>query len=126
MLDVKVEKDGEIEYLPLPEFVGLGYAELGFTAAEERNWRVYEAIVKRENYYQYNDPTAFGNPDYAYLNGVLWGLIVGYGLNIYETKQEICVYTQGHKLIMRVQRPQKTPWYKEKKKEAIETWNKIF
>ncbi len=125
MLDIKVDKDGEIEFLPYPEILGYGLAEFGLSPTEERNYRIYKAIADRENYYQYNDPTAFGNPQFARLDGILYGMAIGYGVDIVEFTNEIRVYTQGHKLIIRVQRPKRTPWYKEKKKEAIETWKQI-
>lgn len=126
MLEVKVDKDGEIEFLPYPEILNMGLAEFGLTAAEERNFRVYKAIADRENYFQFNEPTAFGNPTYNRLDGILYGLLMGYGLDIMEEQEEIRVYTQGHKLIMKIQRPKKTEWFKEKRKEVIEIRKQIF
>lgn len=126
MLEVKVEKDGEIEFLPYPEILNLGLAEFGFTAAEERNYRLYKAIADRENYFQFNEPTAFGSPQYERLDGILYGLLIGYRLNIIENNDEIIVQTQAHKTIMKIQRPKKTEWFKQRRKEVIELKKGLF
>ena len=35
---------------------------------------LYQAVEKRENYFQFNSPTAFGNPDHAMMQGVVIGI----------------------------------------------------
>lgn len=35
---------------------------------------LYQAVEKRENYFQFHTPTAFGNPDHAMMQGVVIGI----------------------------------------------------
>ena len=125
MLRVECERDGEVYVLPLPESVGLGLWEYKMTKTQRRDYLVYSAIAKRENYYQYNDPTAFGNPDYERLDGTVYGLMLGFDLDI-STVDGYIIVRKGSKTIMMIQKPDKPDWYYDKKKDAIETWNKVF
>lgn len=36
---------------------------------------LYQAVLKRENYFQLNSPTAFGNPEYNYCCGLVNGFL---------------------------------------------------
>ena len=36
---------------------------------------LYDALQKRENYFQENSPTAFGNPEFSFLDGVVNGYL---------------------------------------------------
>lgn len=36
---------------------------------------LYKALAARENYFQINVPTAFGNPDYSFLCGIVNGFL---------------------------------------------------
>lgn len=41
---------------------------------------LYSAISKRENYYQFNTPSAFGDPQYKYYCGVVDGILQASGM----------------------------------------------
>lgn len=78
----KIEKiilDG-LELLPDITYTHI-WNDYDFTDANKCSKRVrlaailYDAISKRENYYQINSPTMFGNPEYRYLCGLVNGIL---------------------------------------------------
>lgn len=125
MINIKCEQIDGIDCLPLPESVGLGYAEQGVTKSGTRNYWVYKAISECENYYQFNDATAFGNPEYNRLEGVVYGMLVGFDLYIDTDTDYIKVYS-GSRCIMQIQRPTRPASYFENKKETVELFYQFF
>ena len=63
--------------------------------------KLYMAVADRENYYQNNDPTAFGNPDYSVKSGIVTG--IGIAANISEEARDgRIVFRKGNRIILEV------------------------
>jgi len=109
-----VTVDG-IEFLPLEQETPL-YTKsdyIGMSESELRNIFIYRAIAERENYYQDHTPPAFGDPSYSRLDGYMFGLIHGYGLDIDDDMDKIVIKTKSGRTVMTVVRPKTTEAYKE-------------
>lgn len=118
MIYISVSKTDGVEALPLPEDTPFWDASaFGLTKKEERNYNVYNAIRAVENYYQFNSPTAFGNPDYSRACGYLSGLLQGYGLEMQKIDNKIIVKTMGGVKLMIIECPQKPESYIRDKAE---------
>lgn len=50
---------------------------------------LYDAISKRENYFQFNTPTAFGNPEHAKCCGIVTGMLLASGMT--ESIDDNCI-----------------------------------
>lgn len=72
---------------------------------------VYMALSKRENYYQDNTPTAFGNPEYNYLCGVFVGLCQAYSLTEYREDDKIIIKKSDDFPLMVVDKIERTNYY---------------
>lgn len=60
----------------------------------------YNMLIDYALYWQNHTPTAFGNPDYAYLKGLIIGYATAKNWNIKENKNNIIVKnSSGRKLI---------------------------
>lgn len=68
--------DGEIELLP--DITGTDIFKDWDDVCAPKSVRVvgalYQAVEERENYYQLHTPTAFGNPDFSMIQGVVIGI----------------------------------------------------
>lgn len=68
---------------------------------------LYDAIFKRENYFQLNTPTAFGNSQYTYYCGLVNGILQGSGMEESVAGDHL-VFKKGTKKILvidKVKRP---------------------
>lgn len=75
-------------------------------------FNLYNAISKRENYYQLNSPTAFGNPDYSMICGIVSGLLLGNDLIEKETNGYIQIFHENStKALLSIQKIKKTESY---------------
>ena len=118
MVYIKVCNTNGIEALPFPEDTPFwNGSDFALTKREERNYNVYSAIRAVENYYQFNSPTAFGNPDYSRACGYLSGLLQGYGLEMQRIDNKIIIKTTGGTKVMIVESPRKPESYHKDKAE---------
>lgn len=123
VIEIKCEFDGAVECLPILEETELFY-EWCDVKKGSREWKlmlVYQAVEKVENYYQFNSPTAFGNPDHRYEEGLLVGLLQGIGWTLNDDKKGWVNIYAGRELVLRVQKPKKPDSYKEELKDLRET-----
>lgn len=69
---------------------------------------LYDALSKRENYFQLNTPTAFGNPDMAYYRGLVIGILQGSGMEEIIEDEKIVIKKGNRKVLVvdKVNRPQ--------------------
>lgn len=69
---------------------------------------LYMAIQKRENYYQLNTPTAYGDPQYMYNCGLVIGILQASDME--EIVENNCIVIKKNKrrllIIEKVERPQ--------------------
>lgn len=80
---------------------------------------LYNSIVKAENYWYNNTPTAFGNPDYSMYVGTVNGMIAGLGWD-YQDKDGWIVIKTGKRTIMKIQKPKRTKAYLDAVKDNCE------
>lgn len=123
VIEIKCVSDGAVECLPLLEETSL-FREWCDVKEGSREWKlmmIYQALEKVENYFQFNSPTAFGNPDHRYMEGYLAGVTQGFGWEVDETEKGWIVIRAGRKKLLRVQRPQKPETYKDELKDIRET-----
>lgn len=61
---------------------------------------LYKALVERENYFQFNTPTAFGNPQYNYHCGVVNGILIGCGFEEVVKDGKIYIYKNSKPILV--------------------------
>ena len=81
---------------------------------------LYRAIEQRENYYQLNTPTAFGNPQYALRCGIVIGILQGAELEEMIENEKIVIKRNNRRILIvdKVKRPQA---YRDAVRENSET-----
>jgi hypothetical protein len=77
---------------------------------QEHMIMLYNSIVKAENYWYCNTPTAFGNPEYSMYAGIVRGMICGLDWDYQEINQQIIIKS-GKRTIMVIQKPKKSQAY---------------
>lgn len=85
---------------------------------------LYLALSKRENYYQFNTSTAFGDPEYARYTGIVCGILQATGWEESKTKDSIIVKNGSEKILV-MDRIKKSESYKEEQKEIAEMLQNI-
>lgn len=97
--------DGEIEYLPdVAETEFFSEAELYRSRSLRLLCALYKAVEERENYYQINTPTAFGDPEFKLAYGIAHGIKIGAEIEEQERDGKLFFY-KGKKLILVVEKP---------------------
>ena len=85
---------------------------------------LYKAIKQRENYYQLNSPTAFGDPQYRYYCGLVDGILQGTGLE--ETKENnLIIIKRNNKKILIIDKIKRSQVYCDSLKEINETLREL-
>lgn len=81
---------------------------------------LYKAIEQRENYYQLNTPTAFGDPQYTLRCGVVIGILQGAELEEIIEDEKIVIKRNNRRILIvdKVKRPQA---YRDAVRENSET-----
>ena len=80
---------------------------------------LYEAVQKRENYYQENTPCAFGDPRFEYYAGLVHGILQA-GEVLEESRGSYIEFRRGGRVLLRVDKLQKPRAYYETVKENKE------
>lgn len=86
---------------------------------------LYIALSKRENYYQLYSPTAFGNTEYARLDGFVCGILQATGWEEIQDKSYIIIKRNNRKILI-LQKLSKPQSYYEDKKEIAKILNEIM
>ena len=81
---------------------------------------LYQAVADRENYYQFHTPTAFGNPDYAMIQGIVIGIERAEEIEESVKDGKICFRKSG-KTILEVDKIKLHRSYYEAKRDNAET-----
>lgn len=81
---------------------------------------LYNALQKRENYFQENSPTAYGNPEYSLYCGVVSGFLQAMDAWESEEKGQIVIRRKQKKLLV-VDKVMRPSWYYESRREIRET-----
>lgn len=102
---IKKEMCGDIEILPdlvdtpLWKAINPDYCS-NPTKRDRQIAGLYRAIADRENYFQENTPTAFGNPEYNFKDGLANGYLRA--LELEETIEggQIVIHKNGRKILV--------------------------
>lgn len=86
---------------------------------------LYIALSKRENYYQLYSPTAFGNTEYARLDGFVCGILQATGWEEIQDESSIIIKRNNRKILI-LQKLSKPQSYYEDKKEIAKILNEIM
>lgn len=86
---------------------------------------LYIALSKRENYYQLYSPTAFGNTEYARLDGFVCGILQATGWEESQDESYIIIKRNNRKILI-LQKLSKPQSYYEDKKEIAKILNEIM
>lgn len=98
--------------------------ESDLTKRQEQLIMLYIAITKVENYWYFNTPTAFGNPDFSMAKGIVSGMIAGLGWDYQEAEGWIIIKS-GKRTIMKIQKPKKPKAYFDARRENAEVLNAL-
>ena len=86
---------------------------------------LYIALSKRENYYQLYSPTAFGNTEYARLDGFVCGILQATGWEEIQDESYIIIKRNNRKILI-LQKLSKPQSYYEDTKEIAKILNEIM
>ena len=81
---------------------------------------LYQAVADRENYYQFHTPTAFGNPDFAMMQGIVIGIARAEEIEESVRDEKLC-FRKGGKIILEVDKIKRSRGYYEAKRDNAET-----
>ena len=118
MYYIKVISSDGFEYLPHIADTAL------WEAYDANNGRVlgwqaailYQAVMERENHYQYHTPPAFGDPEYSRKSGIVTGILMATGISE-ELNGSQYVFKKGRRIILIVDRPKRPDSYYQHLKE---------
>ena len=86
---------------------------------------LYIALSKRENYYQLYSPTAFGNTEYARLDGFVCGILQATGWEEIQDESYIIIKRNNRKILI-LQKLSKPQSYYEDQKEIAKILKEIM
>ena len=107
--------DGEIEYLPdivdtpIWKDFNDGFCSESVILA----FRLYQAVAERDNYFQFNTPTAFGNPEYSHACGVVSGILIAGMVEETDTDTQR-IFRKGKRVILVVDKIKLHPSHYER------------
>lgn len=112
----KVRKivDCDIEFLPdiVETSIWKDFDEIGAPRSVRLVAALYKAVADRENYYQENTPTAFGDPEYKLAFGIAQGIMIAGEIEERVRTGKMFFY-KGKRLILVVEKPMRTKYYYE-------------
>lgn len=85
---------------------------------------LYKAIEQRENYYQLNSPTAFGDPQYRYYCGLVVGILQGSEMEEISNDNFI-VIKRNNKKILVIDKIKRSQAYHDSVKEINDTLREL-
>lgn len=85
---------------------------------------LYKAIERRENYYQLNSPTAFGDPQYKYYCGLVNGILQGSEMEEISD-DNLIVIKRSNKKILVIDKIKRSQAYYDFVKEISDTFNEL-
>lgn len=110
---IKKKMCGDIEFLPdlVDTPIWKKYSLDYCSNPTKRNIQIaglYKAIADRENYFQENTPTAFGNPEYNLHMGIVRGYVQALDLEESVENNQIVISKNGKPILIvdKIKRPQ--------------------
>ena len=99
----RIEKimSGDTELLPdiVDTSIWKDYDEVNCSKSKRIIAALYKAIEQRENYYQLNSPTAFGDPQYRYYCGLVVGILQGSEMEEISNDNLIVIKRNNEKIL---------------------------
>jgi len=124
----RVEKilSGDLELLPdlVDTPIWADYDEFSCKRSVKTVACLYSAIEKRENYYQFNTPSAFGDSMYSYYCGVVQGILLASEMEE-DNKDDQIVIRKGKKRILVIDKVKRPGGYYESVRENSEVWREL-
>ena len=117
------DEDSDTEYIT-PFDIFKYYDEFS-----DRGQYYYNFLLKVADYLHYfnhNTSTAFGNPDYARMDGIILGWCYGAGWQLVEDIETIKILSQKGRTIMIIEKPKKSLAEIKKREELKEMWEKLL
>lgn len=114
--------DNNIEFLPdlIETPIWKDFDELDAPRSVRLIAALYRAVAARENYYQENTPTAFGDPEYKMAYGIAQGIMIA-GEIEERARDEKLFFYKGKKLVLVVDKPKRTRYYYEALSDIAQT-----
>ena len=81
---------------------------------------LYRAVAERDNYYQENTPTAFGDPEYRYAYGVVHGIMLAEEIEETEYDGKL-IFRKGKRTILVVDKLNRPRGFYEAKMDNAKT-----
>lgn len=78
------------------------------------------------HYFNFNTSTAFGNPDYSKMNGIVLGWCFGAEWEIKEDCNKIEIFSKKGRKIMVIEKPKTPNTELSKRKEIDKTWREVL
>lgn len=124
----KVEKimSGDTELLPdiVDTPIWKDYDEANCSKNVRVIAALYKAIEQRENYYQLNSPTAFGDPQYRYYFGLVVGILQGSEMEEVSI-DNLIVIKRNNKRILVIDKIKRSQEYYDSVKEINDTLHEL-
>lgn len=87
--------------------------------------RLYSAIRSRENYFQENTPTAFGNPEYSRCCGMVSGFLQALEFTETEEDGKIIIHNSKNKIVLIIDKLKLPQSYFECQKDINKTLREL-
>lgn len=100
-----------------------------FPECSEKGQYFYNFLIQVKRYVEYfneNVSTAFGNPDLAKFDGVVFGWCLGAKWQLDETEDELKISSMKGRTIIIIEKPKLSFAEKEKRKDIQQMWNEIL
>lgn len=125
MKTIRIRKyqDGQLEYID-PTDIFMYYPE-----GSEKGQYFYNFLIEVQKYVEYfnwNSSTAFGNPDHARFEGVVFGWCLGAQWQFDETEDELKISSLAGKTLMIIEKPKIPDAEKENRKDISEMWDELL
>ena len=113
---------GETEFLPdiVDTPIWDDYDEIDAPKSVRIIAALYKAIADRENYYQENSPTAFGNPDYSRICGIVIGILQATEIEE-QRKDDKLIFYKGKRKVLVVDKLKLPRHYYEARRDIAKT-----
>jgi hypothetical protein len=121
------EYDGSVEMLPDVTQTPLWepYEQSNCPKSHRQLVKLYDALSRRENYFQFNTPTAFGNPEYSQLVGEVHGILLAMEVDERHRDDKIIIFKENGRVLLTVDKPQKPKSYYEELQDIRRTLNAL-
>lgn len=121
MIYIRKHREGDCEYISASDvFKFLPEA----TEKAQSMFNFLYLVEHQLNYFNMNNSTAFGNPDYEFISGQVVGYCKAKGW-IWEEKDGIISIRSGSRTFMKIEKPGIPSWEKEKRADIRKMYDDL-